>query len=226
MSDRTGMGRRAAPDARDKQYPLRVPKVAAIRSRIWNANGVLDQGATPQCVAYAGTKYLNAGPIAQPAPWLPLELYQRCQVEDEWPGEDYEGTSVRALFKVLKAAGYIGEYRWAFDAETIVNQVLAAGPVVMGTEWLYEMFVPDRWGYIQAKGDQAGGHAWLVLGAYRDRQNPDGTKGAVRMLNSWGTGWGLNGRAWLTFGDLDKLVKDAGEACVATEVKFRTKTVA
>jgi hypothetical protein len=104
---------------------------------------------------------------------------------DEWPGEDPDsGTSVRALFKVLKRIGYVREYRWAYDVETLVQQVLAVGPVVMGTSWFYDMMDPDRWGYIQPTGSSMGGHAWLIIGASRTRVNPDKTIGAVRMINS------------------------------------------
>jgi C1A family cysteine protease len=39
------------------------------------------------------------------------------------------------------------------------------------------------------------------------------------MVNSWGTGWGLKGRAYLTFETLDRLIKMEGEAAVATEIK-------
>ena len=41
----------------------------------------------------------------------------------------------------------------------------------------------------------------------------------MRAVNSWGEGWGQRGRFWLTFGDLDKLIKADGEACVAIETK-------
>jgi hypothetical protein len=187
---------------------------------MWWAPKPDDQGGTSQCVAYSGTHYLKAGPICQRAPMPQEQLYKRCQREDEWPGEDYEGTSVRALFKVLQAVGLVVEYRWAFDAETVVNHVLATGPVCMGTSWHMGMFAPDRWGYIAPEGDNVGGHAWLIIGADRDRKNPDGTRGAARMLNSWGTAWGKErGRAWLSFDSLESLIEDQGEACVASEIR-------
>ena len=70
------------------------------------------------------------------------------QALDEWPGEDYDGTSVRAFYKWLKVKGFITEYRWAFDCETVINHVLGIGPVQMGTIWDESMSNPDRWGYI------------------------------------------------------------------------------
>jgi C1A family cysteine protease len=140
---------------------------------------------------------------------------------DEWPGEDYEGTSVRAFYKWLKSKGFITEYRWAFDCETVVNHVLGVGPIQMGTIWDESMSNPDRWGYIapNTSNTDDSGHAWIIVGANRDARNPDGTRGRVTMVNSWGINWGRRGRAFITFEDLEALIKLDGEAAVATEIK-------
>lgn len=215
-----GLGRRHAPDPRDNRFLLRAPARTGRTYRLWGSPGVLDQGNTSHCVAYAGTKYLTSYPIKNKPFCAPQELYRLCQQNDEWPGEepDYEGTSVRGLFKVLKARGYISEYRWAPDVTTIQNHVLEVGPVVMGTSWYRDMFMPDRWGYIQPTGVNDGGHAWLIIGCNVTRRNPDGSMGAFRMINSWGPGWGENGRAWLTYKAAEFLLNDDGEAGVATEI--------
>jgi len=190
-----------------------------VTSRFWPSPGVLDQGNTSQCVAYSGVKYLTTAPIYN-EPIAPLKLYKECLDADEWPGNDLDnGTSVRALFKVLKRRGLVSEYRWAFDAATVVNHVLTTGPVVMGTIWTRDMFMPVRGtDYITPTGDDDGGHAWLIIGADRRRVNPDDTRGAIRLINSWGKNWGDNGRAWMKFSDLNKLIKLDGEACIATEI--------
>jgi C1A family cysteine protease len=217
-----GLGRRASVDSRDRSYliPDRTDEAASITHRTWWSPGAYDQGATSRCVAYAGVKFLTTWPIhneyRDPGP-----IYHECLKVDEWPGEDEDGgTSVRALFKMFKGMGLVSEYRWAFDLEPVINHLLTTGPVVMGTAWTYDMFMPhNKTGYIFPTGDVAGGHAWLLIGANRTRRNPDATNGAVRMVNSWGTGWGDHGRAWMTFGDLAKLMGMDGEACVATEIK-------
>lgn len=214
-----GLGRRVAPDSRDRAFLLSRPSAAVLPvSRYWWSPGAEDQGSTSECVAYAGIKYLMSGPLTNDAPMPHTRLYQECQKIDEWPGEDYDGTSVRALFKVLQRVGLVKEYRWAFDQETVVAQVLGRSPVVMGTTWTEGMFWPDKDGYIRPIGRYAGGHAWTIVGANRNRRNPDGSMGAVRMVNSWGRDWGEGGRAWITFHDLDWLIKDWGEACCATEI--------
>ncbi len=218
-----GLGRRYSPDRNDRRYMMPMLTLPGVDSRLWYSAGVLDQGGTSQCVAYSGFKYLTTGPITNRRPKQePVDIYRECLKNDEWEGEDFEnGTSVRALFKVLKNWGYISEYRWAFDAETVINHVLAKGPVVVGTNWYRDMFTPHNLtGYMSLTGPNDGGHAWLIIGAYKNRRNPDGSVGAVRMINSWGPQWGQWGRAWLKISDLDRLIKEEGEACVASEIKI------
>lgn len=216
-----GLGRLPSKDVRDHQYliPVRRKAASVVTQKTWYSGGVMDQGATSQCVAYSGVKYLTSGPVYN-KPLDPVELYRECLKLDEWPGEDFDGgTSVRALFKALKGRGLVTEYRWAFELEPVVNHVLTTGPVVMGTVWTYDMFMPHNVnGYIWPTGSVEGGHAWLIIGANRNRRNPDGSKGAFRMVNSWGDDWGQNGRAWLSFETLAYLIKQDGEAAVATEV--------
>lgn len=219
-----GLGRKAPPDrSEDKRFLMRRV-TPTVTHKLWSSYGVLDQGGTSQCVAYSGFKYLTSGPVINRFPKeKPRDIYKECLLVDEWPGEDWEGgTSVRALFKVFQRLGYVGEYRWAFDADTVVNHILTRGPVVVGTSWYKDMFTPHRsTGYITPTGSDGGGHAWLIIGAYLNRKNPDGSFGAVRMLNSWGPDWGNEkGRAWVTIKDLDILIKADGEACVASEIKI------
>mgnify|MGYP006891290300 CR=1 FL=1 len=78
------------------------------------------------------------------APFDTTFLYNEAQKIDQWPGEDYDGTSVRAGAAVLKSKGYISGYNWAWDVETVVNALLTLGPVVVGTWWTYDMFFPNE----------------------------------------------------------------------------------
>jgi hypothetical protein len=220
------LGRIPAIDERDRRFRMAAPRTDVTR-RYWISPGAAwDQGNTSQCVSYASNRWLVTYPVVNKMPMSWSAFYTECQRNDEWPGEepDYEGTSVRAAFKVLKARGHVTSYGWADEAEMVIRQVLAVGPVVMGTDWTNSMFDPDAEGYIWPKAPIVGGHAWLILGVNRNRLNPDGTKGAVRMLNSWGELWGQKGRAWLTFDALQSLIKGLsrwpGEACTATEIKI------
>jgi hypothetical protein len=218
-----GLGRLAAPDLRDHKFLIRPRAVAGIDTREWVNHGIWDQGNTPQCVAYSSLKWLTAGPIANKATAdQTAEFYKRCQQNDEWDGEDYEGTSVRAAFKVLQARGFIQSYYWAFDVAAAANFILSTGPMVFGTIWTEAMFEPVR-GILPPDLDSpiAGGHAYLIIGVNKKIKCPDKTLGAFRVVNSWGSSWGQSGRAWLPFSLADKLFKEDGEAVCATEIKVK-----
>ena len=123
VSELAGIGRLVEYDERNKNYTL--PKTTApedIRWKYWWCPNIMDQGSTPHCVAYAGFSWLKSGPVTnEDMTFTPAMLYQWAQERDEWPGEDYEGTSGLGLMKALKERGYITEYRWAFDVDTIFN---------------------------------------------------------------------------------------------------------
>lgn len=216
-------GRLVHPDPRDLKFALTRPNsLEGLPSyKHWDTGPVLDQGMTSQCVAYAGVQWLAAGPVTNKPNASPETLYNECQKVDEWPGEDYDGTSVRALFKVLQKRGYVKSYGWAWDVATMLQWVLLSGPMVVGTTWYEGMMDTDRYDFIRATGYPVGGHAWVVAGVNRNTVCPDGSVGAFRMVNSWGRSWSREGRAWISFRDMQKLLDDAGEACTATEVKVR-----
>lgn len=214
-----GLGRERRWDERNKDFALPRKSVPRdVRSRTWFGGPVLDQGETPMCVGFAGWGWLRGGPVLNKPDFTPQELYHWAQQKDEWDGENYEGSSTLGLMTVLKDAGYINGYQWALDADTLLAWVLTKGPVVVGTNWYEEMFSPRKDGFLVLDGDSAGGHEWRVVGANRDKKCPDGSRGALRMVNSWGTSWAQNGRAWISVKDMQRLIQEDGEAVTPTEV--------
>lgn len=217
-------GRLPAIDFRDRAYMLRPPAEEVTRtSRYWRAGQVLDQDGLPQCVAFAGQGFLLAGPVKNQMLHDPAWLYHECQLLDEWEGEDYDGTSVRALFKVLQREGLVSVYNWATDPLIAAQHILANGPVVFGTNWYVGMEAPDEHGFIHATGAVAGGHAYLIVGCNVNKKCPDGSSGAFRMQNSWGTDWGRKGRAWIAFSDAAKLIAEYGEVATSSELKLQER---
>ena len=161
------------------------------------------------CVGYGWHGLLRAYPHLQRDP-MPIPLYHQAQVNDEFRGEDYEGSSVRGGAKALKLAGKLTNYAWAFDLETVLNWIGTHGPVVLGTDWYDGMMTADATGLVAPSGDLAGGHAYVAIG-YDDPSH--------RLLcqNSWGKDWGVNGRFYMHYEDISALIATNGEACTPTE---------
>lgn len=215
-----GLGRLWEEDWNDLRFLASavLPVSTDVESRYWDDDFWWgDQGETNQCVGYSHTHWLEDGPVlherATPPVVNPSLVYHEAQKIDEWPGEDYEGTSVRAGAKVLRNLGFISEFRWAMTAQEIAVAVLTIGPVVFGSAWTYGMFTPDVDGRIRPTGGVAGGHAYLLNGY-------DSRTGLFRIKNSWGRSWGINGHAYIHIDDVERLLQDDGEACLALEVGF------
>lgn len=202
--------------------PKRRPTLLKGSQKVWYAPKALDQGQTPRCVGYGMTQFLRAAPVTHPKKTDVLRVdpdlfaaqtYGQAQRLDEWDGEAYDGTSVRAGCKALQDQGYISGYLWDDDAATVASHVLLRGPVVIGTTWFEGMDDPDpKTGRVHVSGQPVGGHCYVLIG-----YNP--TLRAFRLLNSWGSSWGQHGRAWLALDDAEYLIGQAdGEAVSMMEV--------
>jgi hypothetical protein len=217
------LGRKHHPDEKDNNFLINdhllntiSPLSAAITSRYWDDNiwwG--DQGNTPQCVGYAWAHWIDDGPVYHTGthPYIaPSVIYSNAQKLDEWAGENYDGTSVRGGVKYLKNSGLVSNYYWGYDVNTLVNTVLNLGPVVVGTNWYYNMFFPNsKNGLIKLGGSLAGGHAYVINGVAT-------TSKLFRIKNSWGKSWGQGGHAYISFDDMARLIREYGEICIATEI--------
>jgi hypothetical protein len=207
-----GLGRRPAPDERDKRFPMTAALVAipARPSRkTWRVWWKGDQGASPHCVGYSWYAMLRSLPLLQREPQADY-IYHEAQKVDEWDGEGYAGTSVRAGAKILQREGKLLSYGWGYDLETVLQWLAFKGPVVLGTTWHDDMFTPNPAGIVSRTGASVGGHAYIALG-YDDKA------GLLYCQNSWGTDWGVKGRFYLRYADADRLIRDDGEACTALE---------
>lgn len=179
------------------------------RSYTWRCDTWLNQGSEGACVGFAWTHEAAARPVVISG--LTNDnarfIYHEAQKVDEWPGEDYSGTSVLAGAKVARTVHWCTEYRWCFTLLDTMLVVGYRGPVVLGINWHEGMSYPDNNGFIHAEGEIVGGHAILCHGY-------SVTKKAFKLHNSWGTNWGINGECWLPQSDLAALLKAQGEVCV------------
>jgi hypothetical protein len=221
-----GLGRRPAVDPRDRRFSMRraEPMIHAVKryDRVfYRTPAPLNQGNTSQCVEFAWQLFLGAFPVY--GALLPrTTIYDLAQQLDEFsdtpPGD---GTSVRAGAKALQSLGHITHYVWTESVRDIQTWMQAgAGIVVVGTVWYNSMFTPGGDGKLRvdAATGEAGGHAWPLVGFDPQHRFADNTIApAYRMQNSWGAGWGQQGRAWITESDLQFLIDNGGEICCGVE---------
>jgi hypothetical protein len=154
-------------------------------SRMWWR--FYDQGEEGACVGFAISRSLSLmNRERYDGEWN----YKQAQLIDDWEGEDYSGTSVRAGLEVIQTQGpcrvYSGQkkepdpvrgisaYRWA----TSVEMVIAA---------------------LAHRGNR------IMMDKYQ----------AIPFLNSWGEHYPQI--VWLPYKVLDRLLDESGEAAIITD---------
>lgn len=206
-------------DPRDGDYTFGVGATFAGRPtapppgpvRLWTTAPTLDQGDFPHCVAFSWANWLRSDPLRQGVNLDTTWLYTACQRFDEFPGEDYSGTSLRAGVKVLKGAGFVGLYVNTRNEPEVRNWVRERGPVVVASKWLQSMSALDSGLWARPLGAVLGAHAWLIVGHNANLK-------AYLCQNSWGTRWGRGGFFALTETNLATLMQTwGGHAITAVE---------
>lgn len=207
------------------------------KSQYWVTGGPLDQGQDGACVGFSSAHDLLASPTQEKmAEGLVIDdafakekIYWEAQKIDEWPGGSYpgatpvyEGTSVLAAAKVLKAAGIIDAYHWALNIQQLAMGVAYDGPCVFAYNWYNNMFHPDQQGFVYPGGGIAGGHATLVYGVQivpiarpfgpLRWDEIDMYRSYLQVENSWGKNWGLGGKFRLHLRDAAMLLSQQGDA--------------
>src|SRR4051794_20075288 len=159
MARSKGLGFLFAPkDARDYHFLMRAaaPQVKAVsppkpRTQQYREQPVRDQGPTPMCVGFSARGFLDAAPMMskltdEPSP---QSLYRSAQANDEWPGTDYDGSSVRGAMIALTNAGLIGGYAWGQTVDDAIAWMNGGyGTVILGTNWYAEMDNVDAKGFV------------------------------------------------------------------------------
>ncbi len=154
--------------------------------------------------AEVGTAYTldEAGAVA---------LYGDATRADDYPGQyppDDTGSDGLTIAKVLKAAGEIAGYQHTFSLQDALL-ALTVTPFITGTVWTNDMFEPDPDGRVHPTGAVAGGHEYVADEIDVERQR-------VWFTNSWGTGFGVQGRFWMTWDDYGTLLADQGDVTIFT----------
>lgn len=178
------LGRIYVPDDRDAAYSLRaITAPLPERTTPWQIGPVLDQGQTPECVAYTGREWLNAEPQNYPDPNnpSPQQLYDLAQANDGIAGP-HEGSNDRGLMKGLQSLGLVGDFHWAANVDDAIQYLLTTGTLMCGSNWTQGMFTPDSNGFIWPLGPVEGGHEFHNYWYSR-------AEDAFWYQQTWGPNW-------------------------------------
>lgn len=209
-----GMGYVPEHDPRNANFPMRmvVGDTRPVKSFKWRTVPRLDQGQDGTCVAAAWLAGHAARPLERPvANGMIRPYYREAVLLDPWSqndGPDWSfGTSTEAGAKVAMKWGWIEGYLWAQSIQDVRLALGYEGPVMAGIPWYESMFEPDASGLIRIGGALAGGHE-VCLNGYRI------TGDLIWIHNSWSENWGLNGEALIKATDLERLLREGGDACL------------
>lgn len=217
------LGRHVNHDPRSRSFPHQYggrPHSAWHKRMI----PVLDQGNVGSCTGNAAMGCLGTEPFYStiPFPKRPsingqyaelgaLDLYSSATGLDKYNGTyppDDTGSDGLSVAKACQQAGLIKAYHWAFGMDDVLV-ALSNVPVLVGITWFDTFDQPDSLGKINiTRTSRARGGHEVVLDAI------DTEFELVWFTNSWGSTWGMGGRACMSFSTLDRLLSDNGDCTV------------
>lgn len=212
---RAQLGRHVGHDSRSLNYL--VPETTQTFTPVkWPLAGtVLDQGQLGACTGFATATCLLHEPYRTTVPVGTvldnaegITLYSAATRLDSYPGNyppTDTGSDGLSAAKAAKKLGLISGYLHITTPAALAS-ALALGPVIVGTDWYESMFQPDGNGNIvvnKASG-VAGGHEYTL-----DEITDDNRFG---FTNSWGEGWGVGGRFYMSQGSFLALLQAKGDA--------------
>ncbi len=111
--------RKDTPDIRDRMYE---PALIQLQPKIDNRGGtdILDQGREGACTGFGLAAVINLLNIKKRDLQLkvsPRMLYEMAKKHDEWPGEDYAGSSCRGAIQGWKNMGVCSEADWRYSED-------------------------------------------------------------------------------------------------------------
>lgn len=179
-------------------FDLEQPVLYRMRRKyVW-----LDQGQTSACTGFGAAAVLSMSPYRKSpiTNAIGQQIYAGAKRWDEWAGENYDGSSaLGAMSFLLHRSTYLREYWHCLKPTELAHAVSLRTAVEVGTDWLSGMWEPDSNGYVHATGTNEGGHAYAIAGV-------DPVRHRYRIDNSWGSGWGRGGSAYIAMDELHDLV--------------------
>lgn len=215
-------------DFRDRMYVATLVSVPSERALSqWQSVDVpvRNQGSEGACTGYALSAvadyllHTRTADGKKIAPVSPHMLYEMARRYDEWPGEDYSGSSARGAMKgwfqhgvcsdkawpepggVLNAARRrdalerpLGAYFRVDHTDLVaMHAALSEVGVLYATGQVHDGWRhPGSDGVIKLEAQILGGHAFAIVGFDRE---------GFWIQNSWGADWGIGGCGKVTYTD-------------------------
>jgi hypothetical protein len=222
------LGRNVVHDPRSRAFPFKSDK-ALVSAKHVRRIAVLDQGDLGSCTGNATVGALGTEPFYDTLSDkglafdenMAIDIYSKATAVDNFPGT-YPPTDTGSagiyVAQVAKTLGYISGYTHAFDTNTAL-QAIVDHPVIVGINWYENFFYPDANGVVsKARRDYvAGGHEICADEIDVERQ-------LVGFTNSWGTGWGLQGRFYMGFDLFSSLLAEDGDVTVFVPITVPAPT--
>jgi len=223
------------PDIRDRMYE---PALIQLQPEIDNRGGtdILNQGKEGACTGFglaAVINLLNTQKRNLQFKASPRMLYEMAKKHDEWPGQDYAGSSCRGAIRGWKNMGVCSEEDWRYlpddPGELTVDRAKAARACTVGAYYRLRPEVSDyhtalnEVGGIYVSADVHSG--WFTPKAAKPGElaviTPSSTiegghafaiigynsQGFI-VQNSWGPGWGTKGCAIWRYEDWLQNISD------------------
>jgi len=220
MPDYPILDRKVFFDNQSRSYGVRnlLGDSKPLKKRVWNPGvNVLDQGREGRCVAFGWGNELASTPHRYDinTEWC-NQHWPLIVAKDREMGNDFsDGASVLAGAKTMQMLGNVKSYHWGFGIDDVLQHLSRRGPVVLGINWYASMYSTRSDGLVTVEGDRVGGHCILAYGVWP--KHPLFRTDVVLWINSWGPKYGINGRGYVPTDSLSRLLKEDGEACMATD---------
>lgn len=214
------LGRHLHHDSRSRAYAYPTAGLTLVSTKHTRYIPILDQGQVGSCTANAGIGCLGTGQfydtvkdlIASTGYGFDEPHVQQFYSDEEtadgdgpYPPNDNGSTGLTCA-SVLQKHNLISGYQHTFSLNDALL-ALTQTPWIAGMNWYSDMFNPDANGQVHPTGSLAGGHE--IVADELDVENK-----RVWFSNSWGAGWGVNGRFFLSWDDFNTLLGQGGDVTI------------